>query len=284
MLRTLTTTAIAGLTIRILALAQSPASSSASAVTTLNPAIEEVAAKLKEPLHKAKAKHLLVLDFLGPSGEKHPVGAWLADQLSAAIRQQFPDVDEVDRNTFKADLSESSASLPYGKPAQAVVMAVRGSGANSFISGTFLRSGQDLTIMVAVYKAESSPPSLSPVSATLRLTPEIEAISSTPIPMFEPKFAHPGKQGITWPMCAYCPAPRYNDEAKRARLQGVVVLWVAVRKEGTADKLVVVRGLGLGLEENAIEAVKGWRFKPARDPDGRPVDAVVPIEVMFRLY
>jgi outer membrane biosynthesis protein TonB len=45
-----------------------------------------------------------------------------------------------------------------------------------------------------------------------------------------------------------------------------------------------VKGPGLGLEEKAIEAVKGWKFKPAVGPNGKVVAAMVPIEVTFRLY
>jgi protein TonB len=45
-----------------------------------------------------------------------------------------------------------------------------------------------------------------------------------------------------------------------------------------------VKGPGLGLEEKAIEAVKGWKFKPAVGPSGKPVATIVPIEVTFRLY
>jgi protein TonB len=76
----------------------------------------------------------------------------------------------------------------------------------------------------------------------------------------------------------------YTDKARKAKYQGVVVLLVTVSAEGRAKNISVVKGPGLGLEENSIEAVKRWKFKPARDTDGNPVDSFVPIEVTFRLY
>ena len=65
---------------------------------------------------------------------------------------------------------------------------------------------------------------------------------------------------------------------------GSVVLQVIITADGRATNITVVKGPGLGLEEEAIKAVKGWRFKPAVGPSGKPVPVIVPIEVTFRLF
>ncbi|MDP2598197.1 MAG: energy transducer TonB [Candidatus Liptonbacteria bacterium] len=93
----------------------------------------------------------------------------------------------------------------------------------------------------------------------------------------------PGKGGVGFPECAYCPDPRFSDEARKSKYQGVVTLRVIVQTDGRATNISVVRGLGMGLDENAKEAVKGWRFKPAIGPGGKPVPVEVLIEVTFRL-
>jgi periplasmic protein TonB len=93
-----------------------------------------------------------------------------------------------------------------------------------------------------------------------------------------------GVNGVGVPICLYCPIPQYSDEARKAKYQGTVVLQVTITVDGRAVNISVVKGPGLGLEEKAIEAVKGWKFKPAVGPNGRPVPTVVPIEVTFRLY
>jgi periplasmic protein TonB len=93
-----------------------------------------------------------------------------------------------------------------------------------------------------------------------------------------------GVNGVGVPVCLYCPIPQYSDEARKAKYQGTVVLQVTITTDGRAINISVVKGPGLGLEEKAIEAVKGWKFKPAVGPSGRPVPTIVPIEVTFRLY
>jgi protein TonB len=93
-----------------------------------------------------------------------------------------------------------------------------------------------------------------------------------------------GVNGVGVPVCLYCPIPQYSDEARKAKYQGTVVLQVTITTDGRAVNISVVKGPGLGLEEKAIEAVKGWKFKPAVGPGGKPVATIVPIEVTFRLY
>ncbi len=93
----------------------------------------------------------------------------------------------------------------------------------------------------------------------------------------------PGKGGVGFPECAYCPDPRFSDEARKAKYQGTVLLRIIVQPDGRATNISIVKGLGMGLDENAMEAVKGWRFKPAVGPGGKAVPVEVLIEVTFRL-
>ncbi len=92
-----------------------------------------------------------------------------------------------------------------------------------------------------------------------------------------------GTNGYGVPACVYCPQPQYSDEAVKAKYQGVVTLQVVVTPDGRAANIRVVKGLGVGLDEKAIEAVRGWRFKPATGPDGRATAVTALIEVTYRL-
>jgi TonB family protein len=76
--------------------------------------------------------------------------------------------------------------------------------------------------------------------------------------------------------------PDYSDEARKARLQGLVVLRLEVDERGAPRNLEVVRSLGMGLDEQAVEAVARWRFRPAYR-NGKPTVASAFIEVNFRL-
>lgn len=95
--------------------------------------------------------------------------------------------------------------------------------------------------------------------------------------------ARPGLGGVTVPACVYCPDPNYTDEARAARFNGTVILQVVVTADGRAENISVMKKAGYGLEQNAIETVRKWQFKPATGPNGNPVPTIVPIEVTFRL-
>lgn len=76
--------------------------------------------------------------------------------------------------------------------------------------------------------------------------------------------------------------PEYTEEARAAQYQGTVLLYVEITPEGRATNVRVQRPLGLGLNEKAVEAVSGWRFRPGHK-DGKPVTVAVTIEVNFRM-
>jgi len=89
--------------------------------------------------------------------------------------------------------------------------------------------------------------------------------------------------GVSAPKAIYSPDPEYSEEARKAKYQGVCVLWLVVGPDGRPRDIRVARTLGLGLDEKAIEAVKTWRFEPAMK-DNRPVAVQINVEVSFRLY
>jgi TonB family protein len=74
----------------------------------------------------------------------------------------------------------------------------------------------------------------------------------------------------------------YSDEARRANIEGEVVLEIVVRRDGSVGDVKILRGLRGGLNDRAIQAVRQWRFSPAR-MKGTPVDVVVEVGVEFRL-
>jgi TonB family protein len=94
------------------------------------------------------------------------------------------------------------------------------------------------------------------------------------------------KNGIIRPFPLRKVEPQYTEEARKARLQGAVIVLVEVSPDGTVapDNIVIVQGLGKGLDEKAIEAVSQWIFKPAYQ-DGKPMVVAMPvnINVDFRL-
>jgi len=89
-------------------------------------------------------------------------------------------------------------------------------------------------------------------------------------------------QPLTHPRAIYAPDPEYSNAARKAHLQGVVKLSIVVAADGTVHDVKVVRPLGKGLDEKAIEALRHWKFIPAMK-NGQPVDVQLIVEVNFRI-
>jgi protein TonB len=90
--------------------------------------------------------------------------------------------------------------------------------------------------------------------------------------------------GFIPPGCAYCPYPTYTDDARHGKVQGSVTLQVLVGADGRAQNVRIVKGIGFGLDDRAVETVRSWKFIPARDGAKRAVAAWVTVEAVFRLF
>lgn len=89
--------------------------------------------------------------------------------------------------------------------------------------------------------------------------------------------------GVSAPRVLENPSPDYSEEARKAKYQGTVVLWLIVDSNGKPRDVKVARSLGMGLDQKAIEAVRLWKFHPAMK-DGTPVAVQINVEVNFHLY
>lgn len=88
--------------------------------------------------------------------------------------------------------------------------------------------------------------------------------------------------GVTAPDLLKEVRPHYTEDARRQGIEGDVLLEIVVRADGSVGDVNVVQGLGGGLNRNAIDAVRQWRFSPARR-HGAPVDVMVEVAVAFKL-
>lgn len=88
--------------------------------------------------------------------------------------------------------------------------------------------------------------------------------------------------GVSQPVVIFKVDPEYSEEARKAKYSGQVMLQVVVDAEGHARDIHVIKSLGMGLDEKAIEAVEKWKFKPGMK-GGQAVAVRANIEVNFRL-
>jgi len=87
---------------------------------------------------------------------------------------------------------------------------------------------------------------------------------------------------VSAPVIIYEVVPEYSAEAKDARFLGIVIVNFIVDTAGHPQNVHILRGVGMGLDEKAVEAVKQYRFKPAME-SGTPVPVQLNIEVNFQL-
>ncbi len=85
------------------------------------------------------------------------------------------------------------------------------------------------------------------------------------------------------PRIASSPSPQNVQQAGVPKYSGTVSLQLTVNTEGKPENITVVKSLGPGLDQKAIEAVRNWKFEPAMK-DGKPVAAQIVVEVDFHLY
>jgi len=89
---------------------------------------------------------------------------------------------------------------------------------------------------------------------------------------------------ISAPQPLLTPEAEFSDEARRAKYQGEVMITLIVDAQGNPQNPRVVRPLGMGLDEKALEAVRKYKFKPALKDGKPPVPVIITIAVNFRLY
>jgi protein TonB len=84
------------------------------------------------------------------------------------------------------------------------------------------------------------------------------------------------------PVKTYYPQPQYTEIARKARLQGVVIVQAIIDKNGNVTNVKLLKGLGMGLDQAAIDAIKKWQFEAAT-LHGKPVSVYYNLTVNFRL-
>jgi TonB family protein len=96
------------------------------------------------------------------------------------------------------------------------------------------------------------------------------------------KYLGGGMASLTQPVLLTKIDPEYSEEARKVRLQGTVRLRIVIDTHGQAENITISQSLGLGLDDRAVDAVKKWKFIPAK-VNGKPTAVVADVDVNFRL-
>lgn len=89
------------------------------------------------------------------------------------------------------------------------------------------------------------------------------------------------KTQISGPVPVHKVDPKYPPELVQARVEGEVILYAIIRKDGTVDSIQLVHGLDPLLDANSMQALSGWKFRPATR-EGSPVELETVVHIPFR--
>jgi TonB family protein len=112
----------------------------------------------------------------------------------------------------------------------------------------------------------------------------VVATNANPAPTSPPEQVFDlNSKDVAKPVPIYKPEPNYTKEARDAKVEGTNILEIVVDSQGKVSEAKVTKSLDKGLDENAVNAVRAWKFKPATKA-GKPVACKTTIEVSFRFY
>jgi TonB family protein len=239
----------------------------------------ELAQQLAASLNKCWVKRIVIVDFEDPIRRVDAFGVWLADQLAAAPGNPWTPIEVVDRKQIAAKWEELRIAEPYTIEPDRVLHLAKAFDA-TLIGGSY--SPAENGIGLELSAAASAMP--NGLIVKLAMTDEMKAHLTKPLESLGPGdgIFTAGVGGISIPRCAYCPIPSFAVGALNGQSAGTVLLMIVVDANGRASDITVKIGVTPELNQDAINAVKRWNFKPATDVDGKPVATHVTAEIDFR--
>lgn len=237
---------------------------------------------------------------IGPEGHFTELGRVLALELTASLGWSGKDLEATHTNQLGFALNENGLKpADQFDPRVARRLGER-AGAAIVVLGRLETDGIRVTLLRAVQAADNL--LVREVEGTLPSTPVVEKLlarrlyplAAAPRPEgpvssardcsgFGSGVRQTGRDGVSFPKCVACPNPGYSEEARKRGISGYVLLLVVVTDQGTADQIRVIKRVGYGLDEQAVNAVKKWRFEPATSREGKAVTTCTPIEISFRV-
>lgn len=245
---------------------------------------------------------VLVTDFKETNNPDSELGVVLAQNFSRALRSQAREFTVLDR--IDVEDAISNHKLPIGALSSRTITACYASelGATLIVGGQIEYTPEDIVLDLDIRPFTEGDRIFGKRIIT-PMTHAMETLKSKPAAGTEAIFeedrtvwvrdesskttipaAVAGKGGYSFPACIHCGQAQYTGAAVIAKITGTVTLSVVIGADGKAQRISVQRALPCGLDQQAIDAIKDWSFRPATGPDGNPAAVIQTIEVTFNLY
>ena len=263
--------------------------------------LDSIAALTAKRIHEAKIVEkepkVLVMDFFRDStGQSSHLGTLLADRFSDSLASYASEMQVLSRKVLRDYLTENWTTLEDLRSNDLCLRIARQLGASGAVLGTLKENKGSITLTLHLEgfgpaQKEDDIFAGRDRTTSFPVTEELHTALYQPGPNCtrsadkipkEPGVFIAGVSGVTQPECKYCPNPDYSDAARAGKFQGTTILSVVVTDQGGVTAIYVLKGAPFGLTDQAIKAIKNWRFQPSQK-DGKPVPARVSVEITFRL-
>ena len=252
------------------------------------PEIESLANRTAERVTKTHQQHIFVAGLKECQLETQSCALFEA-ALRADLEKTIPGIRLAKRENV-INILEGRGFIAMDAYFPDVLKAVATSaGADILVTDTLVAQSDGYDLISEVYDAVQGK---KLEQFRIRIAEPVPDSGGEPLIFTDPKsgvslLIPRGRQGrnpvVLAPVCTRCPDSTYTPEARADRIQGRVLLLVTVTQQGVADQVGVIDGLADGLTDQALEAVRTWRFTPATGKDGKPLATRMPIEVNFHL-
>jgi TonB family protein len=264
--------------------------------------VQALASRVAGEISKAGAKRVVVTNFAGPQEGFTQLGKVFSLEFSAALAWTGAAFDVQHSPALQAALREAGPTPKNMDVFDDRVVTRLGqiSGADVIVTGIFGLASDHVELSVRAANAATGA-TITQATGSIPVTPVMKDLlarqlvpagivpganpagGAPPTPAFHDGGYEPNRNGVTTAKCISCPNPQYTDAARSAKIRGTIILRFLVLEDGTPSRISMVRGLGYGLDDEAIRTLTASRFTPATDASGKPVPVWQTVEYTFNL-
>lgn len=249
----------------------------------------KVALQIRQSKIEPARTTVLVMDFSNSADRQvSALGRALAGRFSKFLASHADGFAVADRNLVNDYLRDNFIDIRDLQSPDVMLALARFLGASGIVVGD-MREDPDhkllLTLRLDGFGAPWAAGEALPLTAqmhSLLSEPAANLAAAAPSIPSEPGVLMAGINGVGIPECVYCPPPLHTEASRLARYNGSVTLSVVVTAEGTVGSIFIIKGAPFQINEQAIAAVRQWKFKPA-EKNLKPVSARVPVEIKLQM-
>ncbi len=243
--------------------------------------LDALAKQVAGSLAKANARQVVVLDFAGDA-DTDALGEKLAADFRAALVREGGGVKVEDRLVTMERVNDAELVTGNLRDGKTVKWLYRNTAVNAWISGALARQGESLKLIVQIHP-EGTSTANGEFTTTIPLLDDLKALIHAPEADEFAWMPRGGANGLSAVKCISCPSAVYSEAATRAQIEGTVILTMTIEKSGRVKDIRVKQGLPFGLTQQAIDAVEGWKYLPARNARNKKVQVRQEADVSFVL-